>query len=198
MADRSFGPTLLLGLAGSGLAVTAGHRPWLELSAPGAAQGAADWFWQNNPGIGEMPATGALGLVVLASWGVLLVTRGAWRRVVAGLGLVAALGLGATWVTGVLTLRGDVEARVVEAGLAEGWMLGWTTWVVLAGVAVLLLLPAHAIALRRAPRWPAMGSRYDAPSSRAGGATAEPEALPTEADPIDVWRAIDEGRDPTT
>lgn len=200
MADRSFGPTLLVGVAGAVLAATAGHRAWLELTAPGAAQGAADWFWENNPGIGEMPASGALGLVALASWGVLLVSRGTWRRVVAGVGLLAALGLGVTWVVGAVTLPEDVEAQVVQAALADGWELGWTPWFMAAGVAVLLLVPAHVVALLRADRWPAMGSRYDAPTARAtGGAAAESAAPvdPDEVDPADVWRAIDEGRDPT-
>lgn len=195
MADRSFGPTLALGLLGSGLAATAGHRAWLEISAPGAAQGAADWFWQNSPGIGEMPAAGALGLVTLASWGVVLVSRGTWRRVVAALGLLAAVGLAVVWLVGALTLRDDVEARVVEAGLADGWSLGWTVWFVLAGVAVLLMLPAHVVAVLRAPHWPAMGDRYDAPGGRSKQvAAAEPA---DDEDPADLWRAIDEGRDPT-
>ena len=38
------------------------------------------------------------------------------------------------------------------------------------------------------PGWPAMGSRYDAPAARA-----ERPAPPTQ----DLWRALDEGRDPT-
>lgn len=195
VADRSFGPTLALGLLGSGLAATAGHRPWLEISAPGGAQGAADWFWQNNPGIGEMPAAGALGLVALASWGVVLVSRGTWRRVVAALGLLAAVGMAVVWVVGASTLRDDVRGQVVEAGLADGWSLGWTVWFVLAGVSVLLMLPAHVVAVLRAPHWPAMGSRYDAPGARREQAAAV--APIDDEDPADVWRAIDEGRDPT-
>lgn len=201
MADRSFGPTLLVGVAGAVLAATSGHQAWVELTARGEAQGAADWFWDNSPGIGEMPAAGALGLVTLASWGVLLVSRGTWRRVVAGLGLLAALGLGVTWVVAARTLRRDVVARVLEADLADGWDLSWTPWFVVAGVAVLLLVPAHVVAVLRADRWPAMGSRYDAPAARAAGspapAAAAPPADADEVDPADVWRAIDEGRDPT-
>lgn len=204
MADRSFGPTLLAGLVGAGLAATAGHRDWVELSAPGGAQASADWFWQNAPGLGQMPASGALGLVALASWGVLLVSRGVWRRVVAVVGLLAALGLVAVWVTGWLTLRDDVSAAVRRAELAGGWSLSWTSWFVLAGVALVLLVPAHVVALVRVPRWPAMGSRYDAPTaaSRAtsGPATATApvaEADLGEEDPTDLWKAIDEGRDPT-
>jgi Tryptophan-associated transmembrane protein (Trp_oprn_chp) len=39
--------------------------------------------------------------------------------------------------------------------------------------------------------WPEMGSRYDAPGRRA-----EAED-PARMEEIDLWRAIDEGRDPT-
>lgn len=210
MADRTFGPAVALGVLGSALAATAGHRDWVELTASGAGQGAVDWFWQNNPGVGQMPASGALGLVALATWGVLLVSRGAWRRVVAAVGLLAVVGLAVTWVVGATGLRDDVEARVVAADLSVGWELGWTSWFVLAGVAVLLLVPAHVLAVLRAPGWPAMGSRYDAPTAQGaatpgdagGGRTARPPAPtldPTdeETDPADVWKAIDEGRDPT-
>lgn len=210
MADRTFGPAVALGVLGSALAATAGHRDWVELTAPGAGQGAVDWFWQNNPGVGQMPASGALGLVALATWGVLLVSRGTWRRVVAAVGLLAVVGLAVTWVVGATGLRDDVEDRVVGADLSVGWQLGWTTWFVLAGIAVLLLLPAHVLALLRAPHWPAMGSRYDAPTAKeagdpgegplpATGRTPSPSVDPTdeETDPADVWKAIDEGRDPT-
>ena len=42
-----------------------------------------------------------------------------------------------------------------------------------------------------APGWPAMGSRYDAPGARADAEDAAPD---TEQD---MWRALDDGRDPT-
>ena len=43
------------------------------------------------------------------------------------------------------------------------------------------------------PRWPEMGTRYDAPTG-AGAADAH-DAAPKEN--IDIWKALDEGRDPT-
>ncbi len=43
------------------------------------------------------------------------------------------------------------------------------------------------------PRWPEMGTRYDAPTG-AGAAHAH-DAGPKEN--IDIWKALDEGRDPT-
>lgn len=200
MADRSFAPTAALGVVGAGLAATAGHRDWLALVAPGAAQASADWFWQNNPGVGQMPLFGALGLVSLACWGVLLVSRGVWRRVVAGVGLAAALAMLATWVTGLVALRGSVDTQVSTAALTPGWSLEWTPWFFAAGAGAALLVGAGVVAFVRVAHWPAMGSRYDSPTGarqEGEGAGAGWDADLSEADPTDVWKAIDEGRDPT-
>ena len=46
-----------------------------------------------------------------------------------------------------------------------------------------------------APEWPEMGTRYDAPGS-AVPAPATP-AEPDERTGLDLWKAMDEGRDPT-
>ena len=41
--------------------------------------------------------------------------------------------------------------------------------------------------------WPEMGSRYDAPGAAAATAAGPPE----EQTSLDLWKALDEGRDPT-
>lgn len=200
MAERSFAPTAALGVLGAGLAATAGHRDWLALVAPGPAQASADWFWQNNQGIGQVPLFGALGLVSLACWGVLLVSRGVWRRLVAGLGLLAGIGLSATWFTGLATVRDVAESQVATAALAPGWSLEWTPWFFAAGLAAALLLCTGVVAVLRVTRWPAMGSRYDAPTSGSHPVDESGVHWDTdlsETDPMQVWKAIDEGRDPT-
>jgi hypothetical protein len=58
-------------------------------------------------------------------------------------------------------------------------------------VAAVLALVGAAFAVRLVPAWPEMGSRYDAPQRRA-----EPPD-PADMDETDLWRAIDQGRDPT-
>jgi hypothetical protein len=44
-----------------------------------------------------------------------------------------------------------------------------------------------------------MGSRYDAPAGREGGRTTEDDAPtpPEETSNLDLWKALDEGHDPT-
>jgi uncharacterized membrane protein (TIGR02234 family) len=65
---------------------------------------------------------------------------------------------------------------------------GWW-WVAL--VASVVALVAAVTAVRVCGSWPEMGRRYDAPA----GAAREP--APEEMEEIDLWRAIDQGRDPT-
>jgi Tryptophan-associated transmembrane protein (Trp_oprn_chp) len=43
------------------------------------------------------------------------------------------------------------------------------------------------------PDWPEMGTRYDAP----GSAPPPPVAPPEEQSNLDLWKALDEGHDPT-
>jgi len=139
------------------------------------------------------PLASAISLVLLAAWGVLLVTRGGVRRAFAILTVVAALGLLVSVVVAYMTLP-DTAARdsltpALGGGSADtgfnGWF--WTTAV----CAVMALVPA-ALAARLVGRWPEMGSRYDAPGAPA---TAVEESS---NDPDrDLWHALDEGRDPT-
>jgi hypothetical protein len=171
MADgrRLFAPTVLLGLAGSGLAALAGGKPW---AAPDSQAGST---LVDHSG-GHVPLAGALGLVALACWGVVLVTRARVRRA-----LVATVVLGRA-----SALDSAREATVVLGTTnTSAHVTGWW-WLALVGS--LLALAASVIAVRFCGTWPEMGSRYDAPATRP-----QPEDL----DALDLWRAIDQGHDPT-
>ena len=195
---RTFGPVVLLGLAASGFAAVAGHRAMLRiptdhLKAIGAAAYTGDEF--NRV---EFPLAGALALVALACWGVLLVTRGVVRRVVAGLATVAAAGMLA-----VVVLGGFVQNDDAAADLGSRLGLGGATvpvertgWFWVALVTSVVALAAAAAALRFVGSWPEMGSRYDAPTGSTPTATAV-EAEPEEQSNLDLWKSLDEGTDPT-
>jgi uncharacterized membrane protein (TIGR02234 family) len=184
---RTFAPAVLVGLAAGALGAVAGSRPWVV-----DAEGAPDPLGLVAD-TGEMPLAAALSLVVLACWGVVLVTRGRVRRAVAALGLLAALGLVATVVTGWLTLDQQVlDALAAQSAGDDTLAVSTTGWFWVAAVAALLSLAATAAAVRLAPGWPEMGGRYDAPGT-APGAGPEPE----DASSLDLWKAMDEGRDPT-
>lgn len=193
-----FGPVVLGGVAAAALAAVAGSKPWVS-----GRSGAFDTSVESNQamtstlatnGASEAPLALALALVVLACWGVLLVSRGRFRRVVAVLALVAAVGLVATTVEAYLNLPDKLaDALTRMSGASASTEL--TGWYVAGVVGALLSVVATGLAVARVRTWPEMGSRYDAPATgRADGAAAT-AAGPS--DNIDIWKALDEGRDPT-
>jgi uncharacterized membrane protein (TIGR02234 family) len=192
MADRprsrSFGPTVLVGLAGTTLASVAAARDWAHAS--GRASGVA--VTAAAKGSESAPLALALGLVALAAWGVVLVVRTRARRVVAVVGALASAGVLAATVVAFGRAQADasraLEARGATGDVTRAALTGWY-WAALVGGVLALL--AFVAALRLAPRWPAMGTRYDAPATRA----AQEQAAP--ATEQDMWRALDDGRDPT-
>lgn len=186
MRDRSFGPAVLGGLAAATLTAVAAAQDWGRATGDNAgvtATGRAD-------GAETAPLALALALVALASWGVLLVLRGRVRRLAAVVGLLAAAGV----VAAVVAAYGDVPDAAREAARAAGatseeFTTSLTGWYWVALVAAVLSLAALVVAVLRAPGWPAMGSRYDSPAAREAAATPRTDE--------DLWKAMDEGRDPT-
>jgi uncharacterized membrane protein (TIGR02234 family) len=197
---RTFGPVVAAGLASAALGAWAGSKPWV--AAEGADSSVQSSVAVATTAFGEIassPLATALAFVVMACWGVLLVTRGRFRRAVAALGVLAGLGYAATVVWAPFSLPGHLVAQVrrrTGATLDDTSLTGWY-W--LAAVAALLVLASTVLALRFVPTWPEMGSRYDAPTGASGGGSSDaaghPADRPTEN--IDIWKALDEGRDPT-
>lgn len=200
---RTFGPVVLLGLASAGLAAVAGHRAMLEVPEDyWASVGSAVFGGEANAELNrvEFPLAGALALVALACWGVLLVTRGLLRRIVAGLAVAAGAGIAAVVVVGGL-LQDDDAADDIASRIGGGTMLtdiplDPTPWLWGALAGGVLTMVAGVLAVRWAPSWPEMGTRYDAP-----GAAAQPETTRStpieERSHLDVWKSLDEGEDPT-
>ena len=199
-ATRStFAPTVLIGLAGAGLASVGATRSWL--TAPPGHGGAIPGGLTDDPSVGIVatgaltgsdvnPLVSALALVTLASWGALLVLRGRTRRAVAVLGVVATLGALAAWVSAYLGGPDTLElaGQVDVAGSR-------TAWPYATAAALVVTLLALAVAVRDAKGWPTMSSRYDAPvGDRSGASAARPDP---DDDPRAVWRALDDGDDPT-
>jgi uncharacterized membrane protein (TIGR02234 family) len=184
MADgrNAFAPTVGLGLAAGALSAVASAKPWFRLA--GGHSSAPAPVSQTTI---DMPLALALSLVVLAGWGVLLVSRGSLRRVAVAVALAAALGVAACVGRAPFTLPDDLRARL--GPVAAGTGVDPTGWFVTTAVAALLSVVALAVAWRLAPRWPAMSSRYDAPASRPVTADL--------TDQKDLWKALDEGVDPT-
>jgi uncharacterized membrane protein (TIGR02234 family) len=178
---RSFGPTVLLGLAGATLASVAGGRTWA--TASGSAAGVD--VQGSVKGSESAPLVVALALVTLAAWGAVLVVRGRVRRAVAVVGAVAALGVVAATVAAFSRAQSDAaDAAFAKGATGDVLRSSLTAWYYAAAVGGAMTLVAFTVAVAVSGRWPGMGSRYDAPATRA---VSEP----------DMWRALDDGRDPT-
>jgi hypothetical protein len=178
---RLFGPTVLGGVAGAGLAAFAGGRAW---AAPDTTTGTAALVDGSG---GHVPLAAALGLVVLACWGVLLVTRKVVRRVVAALGALVCTALLVTVVLGRSSAQSSAREATVNLGVT-GVGVHTTAWWWLGLLMSVVALAAAVLAVRLCPAWPEMGSRYDAPVRRPAA---------EEMTEVDLWRALDQGHDPT-
>jgi len=190
MGRRGFGSTAVAGLGSAVVAAIAGNQAWVRIDADNS-QVADRSFAQVSSITGDAsaPPVTAMALVLLASWGVVLVTRGRFRRAVAWLGLLAAVGvLGfavAAWIVAPDTVTRDLPSLDVE--------VSHTAWSYLGVVAGAVGLAMALLAVRSVRRWPEMGQRYDAPADAAARLPVPPE----EQSSIDLWKALDEGRDPT-
>lgn len=185
---HAFGPVVLLGLAAGALAAFAGTRVWVRPRLRGAD---ADWALTFvGPG-GQVPLATTLALVVLAGWGALLVTRSRTRALAGWLTLVAAASLLAVTVWGGWSVTGSLASEMEQAGFdrATVELTGWF-WAALVGAAG--CLATTMVAARLLTHWPEMSARYDAPATgqRAPAAAGD-------GSPVDLWKAMDEGRDPT-
>lgn len=192
---RLFGVATLTALASGTLCAVAGTRAAVSIDADGESAAMVAAGTAQGDAL-TMPLVTSLALVGLAAWGVLLVTRRRVRRGAAGLALLAGLGTLAAAVLAFGDLRGTVDDALAQVGATGG--AGVTGWFVAAVVGAVGLTASSGLAVRQVPAWPEMGQRYDAPAggptgSAAGGSAAQDG----EVAPLDLWRAMDEGRDPT-
>jgi hypothetical protein len=191
VARRSFAPVVLLGLASGVGAAVAGNKLWVvaDLTREEESSALVTTFVLRAEGA-SVPLATALGLVVLACWGVVLVSRGRVRRAVSALGALAAVGTLATYVAGSFTSVKDLSDDFTAAGV-PGADIDLTRWFWFGLMCAVVSAAAAVLAVRLVEDWPEMGTRYDAPADQAPAApAAEPSSL-------DLWKAIDQGDDPT-
>ncbi len=175
----------LIGLAGVALAgllaLVVSAQPWWR--AQGSDAGVVFTGADATAGLSQ-----ALGAVVLAGFLLGLTLRGRGRQVLAGLlGLVGA----AIIVVGGFRFQPDpeaVRARLQQVSLSDQFALTGTPWPIGYVIAGVLLLAAAAVIMITAPSWPTRTDRFR--RDPATGPVAE-------AEPIDLWKALDSGQDPT-
>ena len=191
MTDRrSFAVTVVAGLAGAAAATAAATSTWGEATTrdTGLRSAAVD-------GSTVAPLVLPMALVALASWGTVLVLRRRGRRVVT---VLAAVGGLAGSYAALARASESGDAAVEALGDLPGATTSTTAWPYVAAVGCLLSAIAAVVAWWRAPSWPEMSTRYDAPTgtSAATDSSTAPGADPPRTD-AELWKALDEGRDPT-
>ena len=184
---RHFVAVVALGLIGSGLIAVAGSKPWADLPTRARPIGL------NADELLKQPLCGALGLLLLATWGVILVTGSLTRRIAAGFSLIVVAGVVMTVING-----WSIASRAaVQLGEVHPTRNSWL-WVALIGAVV--VGSASVLALRLAPTWPTMSARYDSPVS-PGPTLQTSEVVGSEEGGSDtqreLWEQITDGHDPT-
>ena len=185
---KAFAPTVVAGLASAGLTAVAANQVWAT-----AEPEEGEFAFTTLTEAPQVPLVLTLGLVTLAAWGVLLVTRGGVRRLVAGLGALAATGALVAAVVGRWTLADSFEQDFADQGATAVVDFGAWWWVAVAAAAISAV--TAAIAVVSVGRWPEMGTRYDAPGAGSAGPAKDGPA--EEQTNLDLWKSIDEGHDPT-
>lgn len=194
---RGYATTLVVGLLSATVASVGLAQPWITATAE---QEGLPLIRTSVTGVEVAALAGALGVVVLASFGAVIATRGLVRRALGALIVLSSA------VIAYSTLRPPSGVDQLETALSDlGWAGGaydttTSPWRWLTLAAASLCLAAGVAVLMRGHQWATMGSRYDAPAPRGGGAAVANDAEAAGAGDLteaDVWREIDHGRDPT-
>ncbi|MBC2907116.1 TIGR02234 family membrane protein [Streptomyces cupreus] len=187
----SLAVALLSGALGAAVALLATRRQWSE----GTATVAGGDFPLTASGSDVTGVPASLAIVGLAALVAVFAVRRLGRVLVAGLLALSGAGTIAASLIG----AGDSSALDEKAAQATGDTaatvaeLSHTAWPYVAVAGGVLMLLAGLLALRYAPLWPAMSSRYErsgAPRPRKAP-TVDPDR------PEDLWKALDRGEDPT-
>lgn len=190
MTSRLYVPVVIALMAVGALALYAITRTWLSasLATPGLPSDQV-----TVTGHDAAPVLVAIALVVAAG-GLAVVAAGGWLRQLIGL-VIAALSV----LAAVSAYRVDAAGQpLVEALKASPAFVGAMpptadrhAWQTVAWLTFVLAAALGLVVAAVSRNWPRMGRRYASPA-------AIPSADPTDADdPAVIWKAFDEGRDPT-
>lgn len=189
----AFVVAIALDVVGAGVALLVSLRAWQTVTT--ARTGRAPDVLDLNGRTVDSAST-AIALVALAGVVAVLATRGVLRRVVGG--LVAVAGAGLIW-RGALALSAVSAARarslvashhqtVSTSGTVPSVAVH-SAWPVLSSLCGVLVLGSGVLIAWRGHRWQVMSARYEATPEAAAEDQARAAAT--------MWRALDEGDDPT-
>ncbi len=181
---------MLGALATGGLAFFAASRTWAHTTVEASGVPTAPVAVSGADAVALVPA---LALVIVAASLAVLAASARVRRAVGLLIIVVAL-------IGVVVILGAESAidKAVDSAVRDSpAFIGTNTpdavshsvwrWVTVAGFVLSALV--GVVITRFGALWPTMGRKYDAPKAHTPTAEVETES--------DIWKALDDGRDPT-
>lgn len=186
---RLYAPVVLGTLAAGGLAFFAASRTWahVRIATDGLPSDSVD-----VTGAEAQPLASACAIVVVTAALAVLAASPRVRRVVGGFTVLVALAAGVVVLLGSSSLDGAVD-RAVEASPAYtgtgGRDFSTSIWKYVTVLGFVLAALLGGVTARLGATWPTMSSRYDAPAARP--AVSDPQS------DAEMWKALDEGRDPT-
>lgn len=187
---RLYAPVVLATLAVGGIAFFAAGRTWAESQV--VSEGLAP-ATVSVSGTDAQPLVSALALVVVTAALAILAAGPRLRRVVgvltilaAGTGAVVVPRSGSDRLSDALTTAAEKSAAYT--GPASLTDISHSPWDLVTIAAFVIAVVLGAVTVRLGPKWPTMSSRYDAPAARP--ATSD-------LSDTDMWKAMDDGHDPT-
>lgn len=186
---RLYAPAVLGTLAAGGLAFFAASRTWahLRIATDGLPSDSVD-----VSGSDAQPLVPALALVVVTAALAVLAASPRIRQVVGGFTVAVALAAAVIVLLGGSSLDSAVDHAVKESPAFTGsgdHDYTASTWPYVTAFAFVLAAILGGITARFGALWPTMSSRYDSPAARPTVTAPQSDA--------EMWKALDEGRDPT-
>jgi uncharacterized membrane protein (TIGR02234 family) len=170
-------------LLGGGLALVASSQPWWRAVGEGVVV-----KFSGTQATGG--SSQALGIVVLAGTLLMLALRTRGRSVIGALLLLVGAGIA---VVGGLRLQPHADAlrsQVREVSMADAFHLSATVWPWIFALSGVLVAAGAVLTMTTAGTWPSESDRFQPGSGKAVVSTSD--------DPVDLWKAMDVGVDPTT
>ena len=186
---RLYAPVVLGTLAAGGLAFFAASRTWahVRIATDGLPSDSVD-----VTGADAQPLVSALALVVVTAALAVLAASPRVRRVVGGFTVLIAVAATLVVLFGGSSLDNAVD-RAVEASPAftgtGDHEFTATAWKYVTAFAFVIAAILGGITAKLGATWPTMSSRYDAPAARPAVTAPQSDA--------EMWKALDEGHDPT-
>jgi uncharacterized membrane protein (TIGR02234 family) len=187
---RLYAPVVLATLAAGGLAFFSLSRTWASTTV--ASEGLPSDS-VSVTGTDAYPLASALAVVIVASALAILAASPRVRRGVGVLVVVAAIGAAVPTLDGRGGLEDALRAAVKQSPAFTGGdpLTGdsFTAWHLVTLFALVVAALLGGLTARFGHTWPTMSSRYERPTSRPAAAR--------DASDADMWKAMDDGHDPT-